>query len=53
MLHLKAWHHPLPDWLEEAVRSGKLVVKQGKHKYGDYEYLEGEVMSPYGYFVKF
>lgn len=49
MIHLKGWSHPLPDWLELALKEGKVKVVTIK----DFDYLQGVVVSPFGIEIRF
>lgn len=43
MIHLKGWSKPLPSYIVEAIKEGKIKCLDIKDKYGEYQILEGEV----------
>ena len=50
-MHLKGWTNPLPQWIVDAIKEGKIKVWYDQKN--DCELLKGEAVNPYGIVIAF
>jgi hypothetical protein len=52
---LKGWTlKPLPTWIELAILKGDITIHTTvDKKYGEYDYLKGKAINPYGLVIEF
>lgn len=50
-MQLKGWSHPLPQYIVDAIKDGKIIVYFDEKN--DCELLKGEVVNPFGMLIRF